>query len=410
MCAMKPCARIAIPALALVLSLAACGSGQAARSDGSAPPAAAARSTAAASATGAAGKRGVHLVPLGNFQQPVYVTGAPGEPGRVFVVQRAGQIALLLGGHAQSRPFLDISDVVYTQGGDEEGLLGLAFPADYTRSGRFYVDYTVQGGDIEVVQYQRSTSDPNVADPASARLVLRIAHHEFSNHNGGQLAFGPEHDLYVGVGDGGSEGDPHGNGQNTDTLLGKILRIAPSAAGGYTIPSGNPFAGQAGKRPEIWAYGLRNPWRFSFDSSSGAMIVGDVGQDEQEEVDFIPAHTGAGANYGWSVWEGTRRNKSGTAPGAVFPTLTVSHSSGYCAIIGGYVVRDRSLSSLYGRYVFGDFCRPQIESVKLGRGHASGLRAIGLQVSALTSLGQDASGHIYLSSLDGPVYRIAAGG
>jgi glucose/arabinose dehydrogenase len=409
--AVKACVRIVVPVLALVLSLAACGSGEAARSAGTEPTrSAAATPTSAAHESATHGKGGVRLVRVGSFEQPVYVTGAPGDPSRVLVVQRAGQIALLLGGHAQARPFLDVSSSVYTQGGDEEGLLGLAFPADYARSGLFYVDYTVAGGDIEVVQYRRSASSANLADAASARLVLRIPHHEFSNHNGGQMAFGPEGDLYIGIGDGGSEGDPHNNGQSTDTLLGKILRIAPSAAGGYTIPSGNPFAGQTGKRAEIWAYGLRNPWRFSFDRSSGDMIVGDVGQDEQEEVDFIPAHTGAGANYGWSVWEGTRRNKPGRAPGAVPPTLTVSHSSGYCAIIGGYVVRDRSLPSLYGRYLFGDFCRPQIESVKLSRGHASGLRATGLNVSATSSLGQDASGHIYITSLDGPVYRVAAAG
>jgi glucose/arabinose dehydrogenase len=409
MCAMKSCARIAIPALAVTLSLAACGSGQAARSSDVTSPSDAAGTSASTSAAGAARKDGVRLVHVGNFEQPVGVTGAPGDTSRVFVVQRTGQIVVLHDGHAQAPPFLDISRSVYTQGGDEEGLLGLAFAADYARSGLFYVDYTVQGGDIEIVQYRRSAGSANVADPASARLVLRISHHEFSNHNGGQLAFGPEGDLYIGVGDGGSEGDPHNNGQSTDTLLGKILRIAPSAAGGYTIPSGNPFAGQAGKRAEIWAYGLRNPWRFSFDRTTGDMIVGDVGQDQQEEVDFIPAHTGAGANYGWNVWEGTRRNKPGPAPGAVPPTLTVSHSSGYCAIIGGYVVRDHTLSSLYGRYLFGDFCRPQIESVKLRRGHASGLHAVGLQVSTLSSIGQDASGHIYLTSLDGPVYRITAG-
>ncbi len=407
---MKSCSRIAIPALAAALSLAACGSGQAARSTGAGSSPDAAAATASTSAAGPARKQGVRLVRVGSFEQPIGVTGAPGDASRVFVVQRTGQIVLLRNGHAQAPPFLDISKSVYTQGGDEEGLLGLAFPADYVRSGRFYVDYTVQGGDIEIVEYRRSAANANVADPASARLILRIAHHEFSNHNGGQMAFGPEGDLYIGVGDGGSEGDPHGNGQSSGTLLGKILRIAPSAAGGYAIPSGNPFAGQAGKRPEIWAYGLRNPWRFSFDRATGDMIVGDVGQDEQEEVDFIPAHTGAGANYGWSVWEGTRRNKPGSAPGAVAPTLTVSHSSGYCAIIGGYVVRDRSLPGLYGRYLFGDFCRPQIESVKLRRGHASDLRATGLQVSTLSSMGQDASGHIYLTSLDGPVYRISPAG
>ena len=407
---MKPRSPIAIPALAVALSLVACGSGHAARSSDAASTPETAGTTASTSAAGVAGKQGVRLVRVGSFEQPVGVTGAPGDASRVYVVQRAGQIVLLRDGRTQAPPFLDISSSVYSQGGDEEGLLGLAFPADYGRSGRFYVDYTVQGGDIEIVQYRRSTANANVADPASARLVLRIPHHEFSNHNGGQMAFGPDGGLYIGVGDGGSEGDPHNNGQSTDTLLGKILRIAPSAAGGYTIPSGNPFAGQAGKRPEIWAYGLRNPWRFSFDRTTGDMIVGDVGQDQQEELDFIPAHTGAGANYGWSVWEGTRRNKPGSAPGAVPPTLTVSHSSGYCAIIGGYVVRDHTLGSLYGRYLFGDYCRPQIESVKLRRGHATGLRATGLQVSTLSSMGQDASGHIYLTSLNGPVYRIAAVG
>jgi glucose/arabinose dehydrogenase len=406
MVVMTPGARFVVCALALVLPLAACGSGQAERS----PRTGSASSAEASSANTAAAHptKGVRLVKVASFEQPVYVTGTPSDASRVFVVQRAGRVALLLNGHAQTRPFLDIASSVYTQGGDEEGLLGLAFPADYTRSGRFYVDYTVQGGDIEIVQYRRSASSANLADPASARLVLRIPHHNFSNHNGGQMAFGPEGDLYIGVGDGGSEGDPDDSGQNTDSLLGKILRITPSAAGGYTIPSDNPFAGQAGKRPEIWAYGLRNPWRFSFDRATGDMIVGDVGQDEQEEVDFVPAHTGAGANYGWSVWEGTRRNKPGSAPHAVFPALTVAHSDGYCAIIGGYVVRDHSLPSLYGRYLFGDFCRPQIESVKLSRGHASGPRATGLEVSTLSSMGQDASGHIYLTSLDGPVYRIAA--
>ncbi len=381
--------------------LAACGAGGAARSQSATHPAASARH---------AGSSGVRLVQVGSFDQPVAVTGAPGDPGRVFVVQRGGQVMLLLHGHAQARPFLNIAGSVEAQGGDEQGLLGIAFAPDYARSGLFYVDYIVPGNDIEVVQYQRSAGDANSANPASAHLVLRIDHHRNTNHNGGQLAFGREGDLYIGVGDGGSEDDPEGNGQNTDTLLGKILRIDPSPGGGYTIPHGNPFAGQPGRRPEIWAYGLRNPWRFSFDRASGEMIVGDVGQDLQEEIDFIPAGTGAGANYGWSVWEGNRRNKPGKAPHALFPVLVAQHSAGYCAIIGGYVVRDRSLPSLYGRYLFGDFCRPQIESVKLQRGRASGLRATGLQVSATSSFGQDADGHIYITSLNGPVYRIVRAG
>jgi glucose/arabinose dehydrogenase len=385
-------ARIALPTLALVLSLAACGSGEAAHP----------------SQTAQAARKGVRLVRVATLREPVYVTAAPADPSRVFVLQRTGQVMLLLKGHAQARPFLDIGGKVYWQGGDEQGLLGIAFPSDYARSGLFYVYYTAESGDIAIAQYRRSASNPNLADPASGHVLLRIDHHAFTNHDGGQLAFGPDHHLYIGVGDGGSEDDPNGNGQNTGTLLAKILRIDPTPGGGYTIPPGNPFVGQAGKRAEIWAYGLRNPWRFSFDRKTGDMVIGDVGQDQEEELDFVRSGTGAGANYGWSIWEGDRRNKPGQAPGAVFPVLTASHSSGYCAIIGGYVLRDRSLSSLYGRYLFGDFCRAQIESVKLGRGRATGLKATGLQVSATSSLGQDASGHIYITSLDGPVYRLAA--
>jgi glucose/arabinose dehydrogenase len=391
--------------LILPVVLAACGAGGAARSDSASHPASGSSSSTASAAR--SGSAGVRLVQVGSFRQPVSVTGAPGDPNRVFVVQRTGQVMLLLHGQAQSRPFLDIAGAVETQGADEQGLLGLAFAPDYATSGLFYVDYTVPGNDIKVVQYQRAAGNANLANPASAHVLLTIDHHSYTNHNGGQLAFGAEGDLYIGVGDGGSEDDPEGNGQNTDTLLAKILRIHPSPGGGYTIPPSNPFVGVAGKRPEIWAYGLRNPWRFSFDSATGDLIVGDVGQDLEEEVDFIAAGTGAGANYGWSVWEGDRRNKPGSAPHAVFPALVARHSDGYCAIIGGYVVRDRSLPSLYGRYLFGDFCRPQIESVKLRHGRASGLRATGLQVSATSSFGQDASGHIYITSLNGPVYRIA---
>jgi glucose/arabinose dehydrogenase len=375
-------------AAVVALLLTACGSGQA-RSDGA----------------GTARSHGPALLRVGSFQQPIVVTGAPADPSRLFVAQRAGQIALLVNGHRQRRPFLDIRRLI-NSGGAEQGLLGLAFPADYSSTGLFYVDYTAANNDLRIVRYRRSGSDPDVADPASARTVLTIDHHEFENHNGGQLAFGPDGYLYAGVGDGGSEDDPENNGQNTDTLLGKILRLAPSAHGGYTIPSTNPFVGQAGRRGEIWAYGLRNPWRFSFDRATGDMVIGDVGQDLQEEVDFAAAGSGAGANYGWSVWEGDRRNKSGAAPRAVFPVLVARHGNGYCAIIGGYVVRDRSLPGLYGRYLFGDNCRQQIESVRLGPGRATGLRATGLNVTAASSFGEDALGHVYVASLAGAVYRI----
>lgn len=390
--------------LALSLALVACGASRAASSSGSTQ-----QRTATSSTTAGTAAAGVRLVQVGRFTQPVGVAGAPGEPSRVFVVQRGGQVMLILGGHTQAQPFLNIAGSVNSQGSDEQGLLGLAFPSDYASSGLFYVDYTIADNDIRIVQYHRSATDPNLADPSSGRLVLTIDHHQFTNHNGGQLAFGPEGDLYIGVGDGGSEDDPDNNGQDTDTLLGKILRIDPSSGGGYTIPLTNPFAGRPGKRAEIWAYGLRNPWRFSFDRLTGALIIGDVGQNLQEEVDYAPAGTGAGANYGWSIWEGDRRNKPGTAPHAVFPVLVARHSEGYCAIIGGYVVRDHSLPGLYGRYLFGDYCRPRIESVKLSRGRATGLRATGLEVTETSSFGEDASGHIYIASLAGPVYRIASG-
>ena len=291
-------------------------------------------------------------------------------------------------------PFL----VVPTVSDAELRLYSVAFPPDYARSGRFYVYYTAANNDIRIVQYRRSPAHPNVTDPASARTVLTIDHHRYSNHNGGQMGFGRDGKLYIGVGDGGSEGDPEGNGQSTHTLLAKLLRIDPSPGGGYAIPRGNPFVGQAGRRPEIWAYGLRNPWRFSFDRARGDLIIGDVGGGEQEEIDFAAAGTRAGANYGWSIWEGTRREKPGRAPGAVAPVLVARHSSGYCAIIGGY-----------GRYLFGDNCRSQIESVRLSGGRARGLRATGLSVSSTSSFGEDARGHLYITSLNGPVYRIARG-
>lgn len=383
-------------------ALAACGSGSAARTVAAMQDTAAAPGSAPAHATG----KSLSLNRVATFAEPTYVTGAPGDPSRVFVLQRSGQVMLLLNGHKRSRPFLDIAGSVYAQGSDEQGLLGIAFSADYATSGRFYVYYTDPHNNIRIVQFRRSKGNANVADATSARPVLTIDHHAFTNHNGGQLAFGREGDLYIGVGDGGSEGDPNGNGQNTATLLGKILRIAPSRNGGYTIPATNPFVGQSAKRQEIWAYGLRNPWRFSFDRVTSDMAIGDVGQDRWEELDFAPAGTGAGANYGWSVWEGDSRFRAGQASNAVLPVLSASHSSGYCAIIGGYVVRDRSIPSLYGRYLFGDYCRPKIESVKLSRGRATGLRETGLEVPAMSSFGQDAGGHIYLASLKGPVYRL----
>ena len=399
------CSHAICAAASLCLLLAACGSVGAAGMNGMAG---AATNGSAATARAAKASTRLRLVKLGVFQLPTYAAGPPGDSHRLFVVEKVGQIILLVRGHRESRPFLNIASLVGS-GNNEQGLLSMAFSPDYARSGRFYVDYTDTAGDVRVVEYRRSAQNPNLANASSAKLVLTVSHHQFPNHNGGQLQIGSDHELYIGVGDGGSENDPVNRGQNTDVLLGKLLRISPKVNGGYSIPKGNPFAGKAGKRPEIWAYGLRNPWRFSFDRRTGDLVIGDVGQDQQEEIDFAPRGTGAGANYGWSIWEGTRREKPGTAPNAAFPVLVKPHTQGYCAIIGGYVVRKCALGGLYGRYLYGDDCKPQISSAKLTRGHAAGDRFTGLSVSQMSAFGQDSLGRIYAVSLAGPVYRIAAG-
>jgi glucose/arabinose dehydrogenase len=347
----------------------------------------------------------VHLFRIGSFSSPVYVASPPGDSSRVFVVEQAGRIRVVRNGRTLARPFLDIRGNV--SAGGERGMLSMAFAPDYARSGRFYVYYTDRSGDIRVDEFRRS-SNPNRADRSTRRLVLFQVHSAFPNHNGGQLAFGPDGHLYIGIGDGGSEGDPFNNGQNLRTLLGKILRIDPRPGGGYSIPAGNPFAGRSGARPEIYAYGLRNPWRFSFDRSTGDMAIGDVGQDKWEEIDFERGGRAAGLNFGWKAYEGFQRYSSVPLSGTYAPPVLVrSHSQGFCAIIGGYVVRDRALRSLYGRYLYGDNCNPRIWSVKLRQGHAVADRPLPLTVSSLSSFGQDARGRIYLTSLAGGVYRLA---
>jgi glucose/arabinose dehydrogenase len=355
--------------------------------------------------TEAARSRGVRLKKVGTFSTPTYVTAPKGDRSRLFVVERGGTIRLMRNGRKLARPFLDISSDVRTDG--ERGLLSMAFAPNYAQSGLFYVYFTDNSGDIHIQEFHRS-GDANVADPSSRRNLLTVGHRQFSNHDGGQLQFGPDGFLYAGFGDGGGAGDPFRNGQRLSALLAKIIRINPKAGGGrpYTIPKGNPFATRAGARPEIWAYGLRNPWRFSFDRKTGAMVIGDVGQDAQEEVDFSRRGRSRGANYGWSVFEGRRRYRGGSAPGAVRPNLIHTHSSGWCSITGGYIVRDRALAGLYGRYVYGDLCKSGLRSVVLRPGGARGERSLGVSVAQLVSFGEDAAGHVYAVSLNGPVYRL----
>ncbi len=386
-------------ALAAMLVLGAGGCGA---SDG------ADRAQAKEGGAGAQAARGVRLVKLGDFASPLYVTSPPGDASRVFVVEQAGRIWIVKNGKRLEQPFLDISSQI--SAGGERGLLSLAFAPDYARTGRLYVDFTGPNGDINVVEYRASS--PEGVDPATARTVL-VQPHPVANHNGGLLLFGPDDLLYIGVGDGGGGGDQHGrrgNGQSLNTLLGKILRIDPRAKGGrpYSVPASNPFVRRQGARGEIYAYGLRNPWRFSFDRRTGDLSIGDVGQEEVEEIDFVRRGRGSGANFGWRVFEGNKRYAPGeSAPGAIRPVITRLHKDGWCSITGGVVVRDPRLPGLAGRYVFGDICQSRIWSARLSPGRARDVHKTRLAVPSVSSFGEDARGRVYVTSIDGPVYRLA---
>jgi glucose/arabinose dehydrogenase len=397
-------------AVAAAVVLVACGSDSGGGANAETPTTAGAAGATTTTGAGAAASRGVKLVKVGSFDQPLYVTAPPADKRRIFVVGQSGVIQVVRGGRTLPAPFLDIRSQV-TSGG-EQGLLGLAFAPDYATSGLFYIYFTGKDSKEHLVELHRESED--VADPASARTVF-VHDDPEPNHNGGQLVFGPDGYLYVGTGDGGGGDDQHGtrgNAQNLGSPLGKILRIDPRASGGrpFTAPASNPFVNRSGALPEIYAYGLRNPWRFSFDRATDDLVIGDVGQDAVEEIDFARKGTARGANYGWRPWEGRRRNFDEPAPGAKFPVITKSHSDGWCSITGGYVVRDRAVPGLYGRYVYGDYCKGQLRSARLSSGKASGDQAIpGLKtISGLDSFGQDASGRVYVVSQEGAVYRFAA--
>jgi glucose/arabinose dehydrogenase len=410
--------RRALPLATIVaaVALVACGSDDdragAQPTDTTVAPAPAATGTQDAPApdAGAAVSRGVRLVTVGRFDQPLYVTSPPGDRRRLFVVEQGGRIVVVRGGRRLATPFLDIRSQV-TSGG-EQGLLGLAFAPDYAKSGLFYIYFTGTDSKEHLVEFRRRTAD--TADPRSARTVF-VHDDPEPNHNGGQLVFGPDGFLYVGTGDGGGANDQHGqrgNAQDLGSPLGKILRIDPKASGGrpFLSPASNPFVNRSGARPEVYAYGLRNPWRFSFDRVRGDLVIGDVGQDAVEEIDFVRKGRGRGANFGWRPFEGDRRNFDEPAPGAVKPVITKTHGDGWCSITGGYVVRDKAVPGLYGRYVYGDYCKGQLRSARLSAGRASGDQAIpGLPtVAGLDSFGEDAAGRVYVVSQTGPVYRFAA--
>jgi glucose/arabinose dehydrogenase len=337
-----------------------------------------------------------------NLSKPVFITHSGDNNGRLFILEQGGRIRILRQGVVLSAPFLDLTAKVST--GSERGLLGLAFHPDYGTNGKFYVNYTDVNGDTVVAEYFRSTANASIAN-TTGRILLRIDQ-PFPNHNGGMLAFGPDGYLYIGMGDGGSGGDPGNRAQRLDTLLGKILRIdVDNLAAGkqYAIPAGNPYAGATAGLDEIWSRGLRNPWRFSFDSRTGDLWIGDVGQDRFEEIDRSTAASGGGRalNYGWRVLEGNSCfnpssgcNRSGKTP----PIAVYSHSLG-CSVTGGYVYRGLAYRGLVGGYLFGDFCSGRIWAL---RAHGPASQSPVLMVDtnlSISSFGEGQDGTLYVTDL-----------
>lgn len=340
----------------------------------------------------------------GTFDAPVYVTAPPGDTHRLLVVEQTGRVQLVLDGTKQATPFLDLSKLVST--GGERGLLSVAFAPDYPASGLLYTYSTDTSGNLRIDEFRRGT-DPDHIDGGTRRLVLAIPHPTNANHNGGQLQYPHGDSLYAGTGDGGSGDDPPNNAQNPSSRLGKLLRIQPATGA-----------------VETWSTGLRNPWRWSFDRATGDLVIGDVGQGVREEVDVATRASGdgRGTNWGWRCWEGTRRNTD-VAPGCdppddVAPVLEQTHADGWCAITGGYVVRDAKLPALAGRYLYGDYCKQELRTAalvappgKVGDDRAVTLAGAPAGVSGLSSFGEDAGGCVYAASQSaGAVYRIAPPG
>jgi glucose/arabinose dehydrogenase len=334
---------------------------------------------------------------------PLYLT-APAGDSRLFIVEKTGRIRIVKDGELLPTPFLDISANVST--GSEQGLLSMAFHPDYASNGFFYVDYTDTNGDTRVIRYTVSAGNPDVSDPGSAKTLLMVEQ-PFANHNGGLVLFGRDGMLYIGLGDGGSGGDPFGNGQSLGTLLGKILRIDVDAGDPYAIPPDNPFVGREGARGEIWAYGLRNPWRFSFDAATDRLYVADVGEGVWEEVDIVPARQG-GQNYGWNTMEGKHCFDSSSCDqtGLTLPVLEYSHSDG-CSITGGNVYRGSLAPALAGQYFYSDFCSGFLRSFTFDGNTVTSETTWDVgDIGNVQSFGEDAAGELYILSANGTVYRV----
>ncbi|HKE97343.1 MAG TPA: PQQ-dependent sugar dehydrogenase [Actinomycetes bacterium] len=342
----------------------------------------------------------VKLEQVAQLDQPLAMAAPKGDDA-LYVAEQAGRVRLLRDGQLQAAPVLDVSDEVHA--GGEQGLLGIAVSPDRRY---LYVNLTNRDQNTSVREYRLHGDQ---ADRGSMRELLQIE--DFApNHNGGELVFGPDGELYTGAGDGGGAGDPHENGQKLDTLLGKILRISPRPDGDrpYGIPADNPFVGRAGARPEIWAYGLRNPWRFSIDPATGDMWIGDVGQNAWEEISVLPGGSGGGQNFGWDDREGGHEFEGDKPPGAIDPVLEYGHGDG-CTVIGGEVYRGRAIPGLQGAYLYGDYCTGWIRAVRTVGGRPDGPdRQLELVVPDLSSFGVDQQGELYALSLTGGVYRLVS--
>jgi glucose/arabinose dehydrogenase len=352
----------------------------------------------------------LQLTKIGDFARPVYVTAPPGDPNHLFVAELRGTVQQVVDGQVQPTPFLDVTDHVLEV--SERGFLGIAFAPDYATSGRVYVDYTDRtgNGNVNVVEFRRTDRYPDRLDPYSARQILEIVK-PWENHNAGMLQFGPDGYLYVAVGDGDSGviNPPGAFAQTLDDLLGNILRIDPLHPDGqspYSVPASNPFVGRPGARPEVWDYGLRNPWRFSIDPATGDLYIGDAGEGRREELDYVAGNRG-GVNFGWPCFEGTVSGPvTATCADPLAPIYDYDHGGGRCAVIGGVVVHDLRLPSLEGRYLFGDYCDGELHSMRVVGGKATGVTDLGLTVPTLDSFGVDGLGRVHVTATDGGVYRL----
>lgn len=415
---------VAGAALLLGTTLAACGEDGDDSGDGGSGSESGGETSSSATATVPAGVAplsdvSLTLTELASFEEPTAVVSRPGDDGALFVAERGGRVMQVrVEGEGTDRsydvagdPLVDLGDEVET-GYVEQGLLDIAFSPDGARLYLHFSDAS-NGGGTHVVSYDY---DGAAIDSDSRREVLEVDQ-PYENHNGGELAFGPDGYLYVGLGDGGSGGDPEGNAQNLEVLLGKVLRINPEASAngggeGYEVPEDNPFVDDGDAAPEIWLYGVRNPWRFSFDSESGDLWIGDVGQDSWEEVDFLPAtegrDAGRGANLGWNLVEGTHGFEGGENPeDGVLPVYEyATGEDGNCSVTGGYVYRGTANEALAGAYVFADYCSGTVQALRVADGALADQRTFDVEAPGLSSFGTDNDGELYAVSLDGPLYRL----